>query len=169
MSNYTLFEIASADEYRSKAGCAVLLAFRRFYGRSLKQLGQVGAGLLSLFLIVSFAAHSSPPASAMPNQTSPAQTPPAQTSPAQTSPAQNMSISMSMPHRLSTQRLGPASGSLLSPESRRASREPSTALSDQDKPFQMLRPKMTHHRLTTSRFSIPADSSSAVDNPFESE
>lgn len=164
MSNYTLFEIASADEYRSKAGCAVLLAFRRFYGRSLKQLGQVGAGLLSLFLIVSFAAHSSPPASAMPDQTSPAQTPPAQTS-----PAQNMSMSMSMPHRLSTQRLGPASGSLLSPESRRASREPSTALSDQDKPFQMLRPKMTHHRLTTSRFSIPADSSSATENPFESE
>lgn len=164
MSNYTLFEIASADEHRSKAGCAVLLAFRRFYGRSLKQLGQVGAGLLSLFLIVSFAAHSSPPASAMPDQSSPAQTPPAQTS-----PAQNMSMSMSMPHRLSTQRLGPASGSLLSPESRRASREPSTALSDQDKPFQMLRPKMTHHRLTTSRFSIPADSSSAVDNPFESE
>lgn len=145
MSHHTLFEIAFADEYSRGVGSIALLALRRFCRQLLKQMGQVSAGLLSLFLIVSIATHS-----AAPPKTTPAET-----------------LSMSMPHRLSNQPVNPSADSAFSPS--RLSGKPSTALPDEGKPFQVLRPKMTYHRLTTSRFSIPSNNSQAVTDRSESK
>ncbi|PZO14063.1 MAG: hypothetical protein DCF25_15345 [Leptolyngbya foveolarum] len=146
MSHHTLFEIAFADEYRLGVGSIALLALRRFCRRLLKQVGQVSVGLLSLFLIVSIATHSAAPPEATPTETT----------------------SMSMPHRLSNQPVNPSSDPAFSPN-RRLSDQPSTALPAKGKPFQVLRPKMTYHRLTTSRFSIPLNNSQAVADRSESE
>ena len=144
MLNIILFEIASGDKYRRGAGSSALLALRRFGWRSLKQIGQIGAGLLSLFLVVSIAAHNTAPADTMPADTMPADTASTKTTP-------KIMSSMSM----SPRRLNQPSDSLFSSKSY-LSEESSAALPAEGKPFQVLRPKMTYHRLTTSRFSIPA-------------
>ena len=102
--------MAASNRDAMGGSSTALLALRRWFRRSLKQMG---AGLLSLILVLGAVGHNQPPL--------------------------NSVSSSSGGLQGSQQSVVPA------------------VLIEGDKPFQALRPKMTYHRLTTSRLSIPAE------------
>ena len=112
---------------KSTAYSTALLALRRFGRRSLKQMS---AGLISLLLIwgVTVQGADAP-----------------------------MNTPMNAPR---IDGLSAASSDVSLVENRAGGEGQSAVVSavlpDGDKPFQVLRPKMTNHRLTTSRLSIPS-------------
>ena len=124
-----------------------MLAVQRWLRRSLKQMG---VGFLSLILVwgITTQGTQAQPLNDLYKQKRPAAT-----------------MQMSVPSQQASRQLTQTSALTDDP----ATKDTSTALPDGDKPFQALRPKMTYHRLTTSRLSIPAADYRAIANLSDSE
>lgn len=153
MSHRVLFEIASDNRYSSSLGSTALLAVQRYVRRLLKQMG---VGFLSLILLWSITTQGANAQMADGQSSDDLYRQSVPTAPMQ----------MSMPHRSPGQQPSQPSGrSRLAQDSHLSDRHvtaSSPALPAEGKPFQALRPKMTHHRLTTSRLSIPTELYKAI-------
>ena len=135
MSNQSLFDIATSDRYGFDSSSTAVLALRRFARRFAKQ---ASACLLSLVAAWGIAAHGLGGEAIASSEAVGAY--------ARAPFAQVAKRSAGGAHRLVVdgRQQAPRVGL-------------SEAIAKGDKPFQTLRPKMTFHRLTTSRFSIPVE------------
>ena len=148
MSHRVLFEIASDNRYSSSVGSTALLAVQRYLRRLFKQMG---VGFLSLILLWGITAHGANAQIVKQNSNDLYR----QTAPSATMP-------MSMPHSQANHQANRQQLSENNDLSEHPVASSSTVLPAEGKPFQALRPKMTHHRLTTSRLSIPTEMYKAI-------
>lgn len=124
-------------ESSTSTSSIALLALKRFWRRTLRQMG---IGAITLLFIVGITAHS-------PEAQSSIQPSSSLLNSGQRDRPQIVSMSLISPHPSSKQSKFEQIESV--PKT-----EDAVDLVDR-KPFQTVRPKMTYHRLTTSRFSIP--------------